>query len=88
MLRPIRDRVIVQKVKKTGILIADDDGPAEGIVQAHGPGLRSKSGKIVPMTVKVGDRVTFPQAVGQVIKGKDPDLLVMNEADILAILED
>lgn len=88
MLRPIRDRVIVQKVKKAGLLIVDEDGPAEGIVLAHGPGLRSKTGKVIPLTVQVGDRVTFPQAVGQEIKGPEPDLLVMNEADILAILFD
>ena len=88
MLRPIRDRVIVQKVKKAGLLIVDEDGSAEGIVLAHGPGLRSKTGEVIPLTVKVGDRVTFPRAVGQEIKGKEPDLLVMNEADILAILFD
>jgi co-chaperonin GroES (HSP10) len=39
------------------------------------------------MTVREGDRVLFPAAVGQAIAG-EKDLLVMNEDDILAVIED
>jgi len=87
MLRPIRDRVIVERIKKTGTLwVAEDSqGPVEGKVIAHGPGRRLETG-IRPLTVRVGDRILYPAACGQQIAGSG--LLVMTEDDILAVLED
>ena len=88
MLRPIRDRVIVEPIKKTGTLwISETDEPAQGVVIACGGGRRTLKG-VRPLTVRVGDRILYPKAVGQQIKSKDKNLLVMNEEDILGIIEE
>ena len=87
MLRPIRDRVIVEKVKQAGTfwMPGEENGPIEGKVIAHGPGKRTPKG-IRQMSVAVGDRILFPSACGQQIAGSG--LLVMTEDDILAVLPD
>lgn len=87
MLRPIRDRVIVEKVKQTGLLHipGEVNGPIEGKIVAHGPGKRTPKG-IRPIAIAVGDRILFPSASGQQIAGSG--LLVMTEDDILAVLTD
>ncbi len=87
-MQPIRDRVLVRLVRREGVLwVGEDDGPREGVVVSHGQGKRSETGKRLRMTVREGDRVLFPAAVGQAIAG-EKDLLVMNEDDILAVIED
>ena len=65
-IRPLHDRVIVKRLESerttaAGIVIPDSAGekPDQGEVLAVGPGKRDESGKIIPMDVKVGDRVLF-----------------------------
>ena len=65
-IRPLHDRVIVKRLESermtaAGIVIPDSAGekPDQGEVLAVGPGKRDDSGKIIPMDVKVGDRVLF-----------------------------
>ena len=62
-IRPLHDRVLVKRldeVTKTsgGIIIPDTakEKPSEGIVEAVGDGFRAEDGKILPMSVKVGDK--------------------------------
>ena len=64
--RPLHDRVVVKRIdaeEKTagGIIIPDTakEKPQEGEVIAVGPGGRDESGKLIPIDVKVGDRVLF-----------------------------
>jgi chaperonin GroES len=64
--RPLGDRVLVRRVEeeektKGGIIIPDTakEKPQEGEVLAIGPGGRDDAGKLVPMDVKVGDRILF-----------------------------
>ena len=44
-------------------------------------------GKIIPMDVKVGDRVLFGKYSGQAVKVEGDELLVMREEDIIAVIE-
>jgi len=93
LIRPLHDRVIVRANKKEdvsagGIVIPDSasEKPSEGVVIATGTGKVLKSGKIIPMAVKEGDRVLFGQYAGQEIKVAGEDVLVMNEEDIIAVV--
>ena len=93
-IRPLHDRVIVKRLESerttaAGIVIPDSAGekPDQGEVVAVGPGKRDDSGKIIPMDVKVGDRVLFGKYAGQTVKVDGQELLVMREEDIMGVLE-
>jgi co-chaperonin GroES (HSP10) len=87
MLRPIRDRVVVEPIKaaETIYIAGEPQGVMHGKIVAHGPGRRLESG-VRALSVSVGDRILYPAACGQQIAGSG--LLVMTEDDILAVLED
>ena len=92
-LKPLSDRVLVKPIdkgqeKKGGIIIPDTakEKPQEGEVIAAGPGKRDENGKIVPMDVKVGDRILYGKYSGTEIKIEDEEHLIMHQEDILGIL--
>jgi chaperonin GroES len=91
--RPLHDRVVVRRVEseaktKGGIIIPDTakEKPQEGEIVAIGSGARDESGKVVPLDVKVGDRILFGKWSGTEIKLEGEDLLIMKEADIMGII--
>ena len=92
--RPLHDRVLVRRVEadnKTagGIIIPDTakEKPQEGEVIAIGPGARDESGKLVPLDVKVGDRILFGKWSGTEIRIDGEELLIMKESDVMGIVE-
>jgi len=92
--RPLHDRILVRRLEaeeKTagGIIIPDTakEKPQEGEVIAVGPGARDESGKLVPLDVKVGDRILFGKWSGTEIKLNGEDLLVMKESDVMGVIE-
>jgi chaperonin GroES len=92
--RPLHDRVVVRRVEseaKTagGIIIPDTakEKPQEGEIIAVGPGGRDESGKLVPLDVKVGDRILFGKWSGTEVKIDGEDLLIMKESDVMGIIE-
>ena len=60
--------------------------PSQGEVVQAGPGKTDDTGKLIPMGVKVGDRVLFGKYSGQEFKFDGQDLLHMREDDIIGIL--
>src|SRR5689334_19028708 len=93
-IRPLHDRVIVKRLdeeKKTasGIVIPDTaaEKPDQGEVMSVGKGKLSGEGNLVPLDVKVGDRVLFGKYSGQAVTLKGDELLVMREEDILGVVE-
>jgi len=93
--RPLHDRVVVKRIDaedKTagGILIPDSakEKPSQGEVIAFGPGSRDEAGKLIPIDLKVGDRVLFGKWSGTEVKLDDQELLVMKESDIMGVLTD
>ena len=60
---------------------------AVGEVVAVGPGGRDESGKLIPIDLKVGDKVLFGKWSGTEVKLNGEDLLIMKESDIMGILE-
>ena len=92
--RPLHDRVLIRRVEAEeksagGIIIPDTakEKPMEGEVVAAGPGARSEDGRIVPLDVKVGDRVLFGKWSGTEIKLDGEDLMIMKESDLLGVIE-
>ncbi len=92
--RPLYDRVLVERLEsesKTsgGIIIPDTakEKPMEGLVIAIGNGTKSDNGDIVPLQVKVGDKVLFGKWSGNEIKLDGKDYLVMKESDIMGVFE-
>jgi len=93
-LRPLQDRVLIRRVvaeaKTTGgILIPDtaQEKPVQGEVVAVGPGARNNDGTLVPMDVKPGDRVLFAKWSGTEVKLEGDELMIMNQADIMGVVE-
>ena len=93
-IRPLHDRVLVKRldeVTKTsgGIIIPDTakEKPSEGIVEAVGDGFRAEDGKILPMSVKVGDKILFAKWPGTEVKMEGEERLIMKESDILGVIE-
>lgn len=93
-LRPLADRVIVKRLENetktaSGIVIPDTaaEKPDQGEVLAVGPGRKDDSGKLVAMSVNVGDRVLFGKYSGQTVKVDGDELLVMKEDDLFAVVE-
>ena len=93
-IRPLHDRVIVKRLESerktaSGIVIPDNaaEKPDQGEIVAAGPGKRDDAGKLIPMDVKVGQRVLFGKYSGQSIKVDGQELLVMREEDIMGVIE-
>jgi chaperonin GroES len=91
--RPLHDRVVVKRIDaeektKGGIIIPDNakEKPSEGQVVAVGPGGRDEAGKLIPIDIKVGNRVLFGKWSGTEVKLDGEDLLIMKESDILGVL--
>ena len=92
--RPLHDRVVVKRIEaeeKTagGIIIPDTarEKPQQGQILAAGPGGRDEAGKLIPIDLKVGDKVLFGKWSGTEVKLDGEDLLIMKEADIMGVVE-
>jgi chaperonin GroES len=93
--RPLHDRVVVRRVEaeeKTagGIIIPDTakEKPQQAEVVAVGPGGRDEAGKLIPIDLKVGDRVLFGKWSGTEVKIDGEEYLIMKESDVMGVLEE
>jgi chaperonin GroES len=92
-IRPLHDRVIVKRIEeeektKGGLIIPDTakEKPQEGRVVAVGPG-KQDDGKVIPLSVKAGDKILFGKYSGTEIKLDGEEHLIMKEDDILGVIE-
>jgi len=93
---PLLDRVLVQRFKpdtKTaaGIFLPQSSTATplpEATVIAVGPGAPNKDGKIVPTTVKAGDRVLLPGWGGNSIKLGEEEYFLFRDSEILAKIKE
>lgn len=92
-LRPLGDKLVVkplakQDITKSGIYIPETakEKPQEGEVIAVGSG-KYIDGKLVPLDVKIGDRVLFSKYGGDEIKIDNEEWKIISEADVLAVIE-
>lgn len=93
-LRPLQDRILVQRVEeeertKGGIIIPDTakEKPAEGKVTAVGNGKVGEDGKRIKLEIKKGDRILFGKYSGTEVKIEGEEYLIMREDDVLGVIE-
>lgn len=93
-LRPLQDRILVKRVEEEtktagGLFIPETakEKPQRGEIVAAGKGKKTEDGKVLPLDVKVGDKVLFGKYAGTEIKVEGEDYLIMREDDILAVVE-
>jgi chaperonin GroES len=93
--RPLHDRVVVKRIdadsKTTGGIIIPDtakEKPQTGEITAVGPGGRDEAGKLIPIDLKVGDKVLFGKWSGTEVKLDGVEILIMKESDIMGVLND
>jgi chaperonin GroES len=92
-IRPLHDRVIVRRMEEErkspgGIVIPDSatEKPVQGEVIAVGHGKLLANGEVLPLQVKVGDRVLFGKYSGTEVKVSGEEVLVMKEDDIMGVI--
>jgi chaperonin GroES len=93
-IRPLHDRIIVERFEEEtmtagGIIIPDSakEKPFEGVIIAVGKGKSTEDGKLLPLDVKVGDKVLFGKYAGTEIKIDGKEFMMMREDDILGVVE-
>jgi chaperonin GroES len=93
-IRPLYDRIVVKRIEEKetvqgGIIIPDTakEKPQEGEVMAAGQGKRLENGNLVPLDVKVGDRILFGKYSGNEIRIDGEELVIMREDEVLGVLE-
>jgi len=92
-VRPLHDRIIVERLEESeqrvgGIIIPDTakEKPMEALVVAVGEGKRADDGKLIPMAVKVGNKVLIGKYTGTEIKIEGEDHVIVREDEILGIV--
>lgn len=93
-IRPLHDRIIVERLEEEtktagGIIIPDTakEKPQQGKVIAVGKGKKTEDGKVLPLDVKVGDKILFGKYAGTEIKIEGKEFLMMREEDVLGVIE-
>lgn len=93
--KPLYDNILVRPIAvdaKTdgGIIIPDTakEKPKRGEIVAIGKGKQTKSGNILPMQAKVGDKILFGQYAATEVKLFGEEFFLMQEADIVGVLEE
>jgi len=89
---PLADRVAIRPIEETetmkgGLYIPDTakEKPIQGEVLAVGPGRREK-GEVVPMELKVGDRVVYGKYSGTQVELDGEEIILIKESDVIAKL--
>lgn len=89
---PLLNRIVVRKLEPqtkttSGIIINKAESVSYGVVVEAGPGSFDNNGKIVPLSVKVGDSVLLPEYGGQKVKLNDQELYIYKDVEIVARVE-
>jgi len=98
IIKPLGDRVLLEPLSdsekegkaKYGIVIpdtAEKERPEQGRVISVGEGRRLDDGRLIPLALKVGEKVLFTKYGPNEIKVDDKEYLIAKEEDILAIIE-
>ncbi|MDO9578246.1 MAG: co-chaperone GroES [Candidatus Cloacimonadales bacterium] len=94
-LKPLDERVAIEVkedlVEKNvgGIIIPDTakEKPQIGEIIAVGPGRTNDEGKVIPLPLKIGDRVIFSKYGGDEFDIEGKKIKIISRSDILAIIE-
>jgi chaperonin GroES len=91
-VKPLADRVVIKALEdgeqmRGGLYIPDTakEKPQQGEIVAVGPG-RYDDGKLVPMSVSVGDKVLYGKYSGTEVTIENEQYLILRESDVLAVI--
>lgn len=96
LAKPLADRVLIEKeevqTKTIGGIIIPETARAEdtkiGTVVSTGPGVFTNDGVLIPMTVKVGDKVMMPQiGTAQTVKLNNKEYYLFREMELLMVIK-
>ena len=81
--------VEAEEKTKAGILLtaSAQEKPQIAEVVAVGPGAYSEDGKLIPMEVKIGDKVITGKYSGTEVKMDGVEYTIVKQGDILAVVE-
>ncbi|MDD5195148.1 MAG: co-chaperone GroES [Candidatus Omnitrophica bacterium] len=92
-IKPLGERVVIKPSEglektKGGIVLPDTakEKPQEGEIIAVGEGKKTDEGKLIPLTLKVGNKVLYGKYSGTEITIDGEEYLIVKEEDVLAIL--
>ena len=92
-ISPLYDRVLLkrieeQEVKRGSIIIPDTakEKPQEAEVIAVGKGRTTDEGKVIPLSVKAGDKVLIGKYAGTEVTLDGVEHIILREEEILAVL--
>ncbi len=91
MAKPVLDRILIKqdegRKSVSGFIVPDSEKqkPHSGTVVAIGDGGRTHEGELIPMTVKVGDKVAYSEFATTTIEVDGVDYILIKEGDLLLI---
>lgn len=93
-IQPLFDYVLVKPVQQeqmlpSGIVLPDTvkEKPQIGEIMAVGPGAMDKHGKILPMVVKIGQKVLYKKWGGNEVKVGHEEWLLIEQKDVMAVVK-
>lgn len=92
MIKPLNDNVLLEKIpseKKVGSIILTKEEKTGNVatIVAVGPGKTLESGKLVPMSLKVGQRAIYREYSGTDYEEDGHKYILIKEEDILAVID-
>lgn len=94
-IKPLFDNILIKPLEAeektaSGIILPDtaQEKPQMGLVIATGPGKVTPKGEKEAIVVKAGQKVMYKKWGGQEVKIKGEELMLVEQKDILAVIED
>lgn len=92
-IKPLFDYVLVKPLEQetktaSGIVLPDTakEKPQVGQVMAIGPGATNDDGKVLPMLIKVGQKVLYKKWGGNEVKVGSEEWLLIEQKDVMAVV--
>lgn len=92
-ISPLSDNVLIKPLEAeektaSGILLPDSakEKPQMGEIMAIGEGFTTPEGKLVPMKLKVGQKVMYKKWGGDEVKVNGEDWMIVKQGDVLAVV--
>jgi len=93
-IKPLFDYVLIRPLEgetktPSGIVLPDSakEKPQVGEVMAVGPGAHNNEGKLMPMLVKIGQKVLYKKWGGNEVKVGNEEWLLIEQKDVMAVVQ-